>query len=858
MRAQRRGPTGPAAPGAEGLPFHDPGLTAARVVAQVAALVAAALGAVGLSGWILGVEVLKSVLPGVTASMKADTAVALLALGLSLFVVARAPTSRPAVAAARAAAALAVVIGALTLLEYATGRNLGIDELLFKDNTAQVETLAPGRMAPTTAGALMLGGGAALCGSTARMPAWTAQIPGLTVLALGMLRFYGFLYDVPQLDRLGAFRGMALHTALAMVLLGVAAFLARPDEGPAGLVTNVGTTGALGRRLLAAILVAPPLLGWIVLAGQHAGLYEEHLATALLVCGQVAVFTAVSFAALAVGRRVEVAHARAEWQVRQNELLQAFMDHTPAVVFIKDLDGRFLAVNTRWEESTGVSRRHALGRRDEDVLPPEAARHARAADLDMLARGTPVQREDLLGVAEAPRHYLTTLFALTDPSGRPYAVCGIATDIDDRVAAQREVARSTQRFLALLESAPDATLITDGDGVVVLANAQVEPLFGRNPRDLVGGSVHELVPCSRRRHHTALLDAYLRLRDPEPTVVDRGLYGLRGDGSEFPAEVSVSTLQAEQDTLVFLTVRDITERRQAEAERAERYEQQRRIAYTLQHSLMGEPPRLAHLPSAHRYLASLQDPGVGGDWFDLVPLDEHRTGVVIGDVMGRGLEAAAVMGQLRAATHALARTGMAPGRVMAGLDAFVADLADQLVTCCYLVIDQETDEVTLCSAGHLPVIAVPPGGPARRLPVPVDVPLGVNEPGGGTPYRAVTLPLAPGSTLALYTDGLVERPGTDIDAQIDLLAHALGSALEDAPAGPDALDRAADRLVETLIPDTEAHDDDVTLLLVSLPGPATTPRTGQRARSAADRPEEPAPGEPGPEPPPQPASRPLG
>ncbi|MCX5095986.1 SpoIIE family protein phosphatase [Streptomyces sp. NBC_00365] len=802
------------------LPFHELAVAAARAVAQGAALMAAVFGAAGLSGWILGNGVLKSVVPGVAASMKPDTAVALLVLGLSVFMVARRPVAPRAIAVSRAAAILAALIGGLVLVEYMTGASLGIDEFLFKDDTARVATGVPGRMAPDTAVALALGGAASLCASTSRLPAWTSQIPGLAVLSLGMLRLYGFAYAVPELERFGDHTGMALHTALALVLLGLAAFVARPEEGPAGLLLNAGTTGALGRRLFATTLVAPLLLGRGVLAGEDAGLYGTRLGIALLVCGHVAVFIVVIFAALVVGRRIEMAHARAEVQVRQNELLQAFMDHTPAVMFIKDLDGRFLAVNTRFEASTGLSRSRVLGCREREVMPPDIAHQARLADLDMLARGTPVQRQESFDLPGGPRDFLTTLFPLNDPCGSPYAVAGVLADITERVAAQREVQRANRRFLALLESAPDATLITDGDGIIVMANAQVESLFGHAPADIVGAKVEDLVPGPRRPLHSTLLRRYLRLADPKPAVLDRGLYGLHSDGGAFPVEVSVSTFQAEQDTLVFLTVRDITERRQAEAEHAERYEQQRRIAYTLQHSLMGEPPRLPHLPSAHRYLASVQDPGVGGDWFDIIPLDRNRTGIVIGDVMGRGLDAAAVMGQLRAAAHALARTGIPPCQVMTGLDAFVSDLADQLVTCCYLVIDHDAREVTLCSAGHLPVIAVTPRRSAHRLRAPVSVPLGVNDSCGvGLSFQETTHRLPPGSTLALFTDGLVERPGTDIDSQIDILARTLDIALKDAPAGPEILDEATARLIGTLIPDPVAHDDDVTLLLIAMPEP---------------------------------------
>ncbi|WP_217182401.1 PAS domain S-box protein [Streptomyces sp. AC495_CC817] len=821
MTREQQAPGLPGARGAvqaDGLPFRVSVLAAARATARAAALTAALLGALSLAGWVVDVDALKSVLPGDTVSVKANTAVGILVLGLSLAVVATGP-GRRRMAAARAAAALAALIGVLTLVEYTTGPGLGIDELLFTDDTAEAATGKPGRMAPNTAAALTLGAVASLCASTSRVPAWCSQIPGLAVGALGMLRLYGAAYAVPELERFGAYTGMALHTALALVLLGTAAFLARPDEGPAGLLTNAGTTGTLGRWLFATAVVVPPLLGWSVLAGEDAGLFGTRLGTALLVGGHVAVFTAVVFVALGVGRRVEVAHARAEGQVRQYALLQAFMDHTPAAVFIKDVHGRFLAVNTTFEENMGLSREQVLGRLDKDVLPPGLARQARASDLAVLIDRAPVQREESITLPGGTQDVLTSLFPLNDANGTPYALCGVVTDVTERVAAQREVQRAHRRFRALLESAPDATLITDGRGIIVMANTQVERLFGRAPGDLVGTEVVDLVPRPLRRRHGALLGAYLRLRAPKPTIMDRELYGLHGDGREFPVEVSVSSLRAEHETLVFLTVRDITERRRAEAERAERYEQLRHIAYTLQHSLMGEPPRLPYLPSAHRYLASVQDPGVGGDWFDVIPLGGHRTGVVIGDVMGRGLEAAAVMGQLRAASHALARTGTSPSRLMTGLDTFVGDLADQLVTCAYLVIDQDVYEVTLCSAGHLPVIVVPPDGPAHRLPAPVGVPLGVNDASDGEVlFEEVTVPLLPGSTLVLYTDGLVERPGTDIEAQIDVLTHALEALPKGGPTDPEKLDRAAARLIRTLIPDTAAHDDDVTLLMIAVPG----------------------------------------
>ncbi|KOG45563.1 hypothetical protein ADK75_31180 [Streptomyces virginiae] len=232
---------------------------------------------------------------------------------------------------------------------------------------------------------------------------------------------------------------------------------------------------------------------------------------------------------------------------------------------------------------------------------------------------------------------------------------------------------------------------------------------------------------------------------------------------------------------------------------------------------MGSPPDVPGMPTASRYFPARQGAGVGGDWFDLIPLGGGRVGVMIGDVMGRGLDAAAVMGQLRSASHALAKTGMPPWQLMRALDAVVSELPDQFVTCCYLVVDADAAEITVCSAGHLPVLLADPGGEVSRLPVEVSVPLGVGE----VPHHESRHAVAPGSVLALYTDGLVETPGSDIERQVDGLAAALEKAL----ATTGSLEAAADRLLTDLLPDADDNADDVTLLLVRIPSTPATART---------------------------------
>jgi serine phosphatase RsbU (regulator of sigma subunit)/anti-sigma regulatory factor (Ser/Thr protein kinase) len=261
------------------------------------------------------------------------------------------------------------------------------------------------------------------------------------------------------------------------------------------------------------------------------------------------------------------------------------------------------------------------------------------------------------------------------------------------------------------------------------------------------------------------------------------------------------------------SLQDITAQREAEralaaaAAEREAAARERLIADELQHSLLPpvsfDPDRLE--------VATFYQPGVagtqvGGDWYDVIQVGAGRTALVIGDVMGRGVIAAAVMGQLRAAVRAYARLDLPPADVLEHLDGVVRELGDgQIVTCVYAVFDPTDRSLLYANAGHLPPLLRVAGKPVRRLTGSAGPPLGA----GPLTLSEEEVELPVGSRLALYTDGLVERRDRNLDAGIDLLA----TRLDDASAEPIA--ELPGALVAALAP--EGSDDDVAVLVACVP-----------------------------------------
>jgi GAF domain-containing protein len=251
---------------------------------------------------------------------------------------------------------------------------------------------------------------------------------------------------------------------------------------------------------------------------------------------------------------------------------------------------------------------------------------------------------------------------------------------------------------------------------------------------------------------------------------------------------------------------DLASRAAVCIDNARLYDRERRAAFALQRGLLpAEPDVPAGMEAAYRYLP-VGASDVGGDWHDIIALPGGRAVLIVGDVMGHGPEAAAVMVQLRTAAHILAGLDLPPGEVLRRLDRMAERLlAAPYATCIYAVIDTEAGCCDLARAGHPPPVLALPDGSTQVLSLPPGLPLGL----GAGSFEATRVSLPPSATLAMYTDGLVESRDRSLDDGLAALRAALSATL----AAPGAtLDSACEAVTQAL----RQRGDDITLVLTRI------------------------------------------
>jgi serine phosphatase RsbU (regulator of sigma subunit) len=259
-------------------------------------------------------------------------------------------------------------------------------------------------------------------------------------------------------------------------------------------------------------------------------------------------------------------------------------------------------------------------------------------------------------------------------------------------------------------------------------------------------------------------------------------------------------------------VTDLTARAAVHIDNARLYTREHDAALTLQRSLLPRDiPRVPGLDIAYRYLPASRATEAGGDWFDIIPLDRGKVTLVVGDVTGHGIHAAAIMGQLRTTAAALARLGCPPDQIIAQLSAVIAGRGEEAgATCLHAVYDPSSRRCRLTSAGHPPPVLRHPDGSTELIDVPAGLLLGA----GSADHPTMEMVLPEGGILAMYTDGLIEQPGEDLAVGMSRLARAL----EGGPA--QSLDELCDSVLASLAPRPR---DDIALLLARVTAASPAP-----------------------------------
>ncbi|MEV6703622.1 SpoIIE family protein phosphatase [Streptomyces sp. NPDC051453] len=546
-------------------------------------------------------------------------------------------------------------------------------------------------------------------------------------------------------------------------------------------------------------------------------------------------------------------------------LSQRLVSQAPIGIALLDTKLRYVLVNPELERINGIPAADHLGRYPHDILTSLDVESIESAMRRVLLAGTPLIDQHTVGRTRAdPDHdhaWSVSHYRLEGSGGRVIGVAYSVIDVSERHRAAAEADRARRRLTLIADaSARVGTTLEVEHTAQELVKVAVPDLA-----DIATVDVLDVAPDPRRSSSPegpeifrplAVAAAYptpaaaaLQAVDGTPYDTDRLItqcvhtgrpvvahagqedlerIALSADSAASFAQAGVHSylavpLIARNEVLgVFGLVRarnqlpfdeddvllavDLAARAGVAIDNARLYQSVRNTAETLQRSLLPvELPQPTGLDVASYYQPAQASSEVGGDWYDVIPLAHDKTALVIGDVMGNGIDAAATMGRLRTATSAFADLDLAPAEVLRHLDKITLGLEHYIATCIYAIYDPHTHRCHIANAGHLPPVLASSGRPPQLLELAPGAPLGV----GGVSFHTTTFDLHPGDRLVFYTDGLVETRHQPIDERLNTLLRTLAE-----PRRP--LDETCRWLVGTLR-DTDDHDDVALLIAQATP-----------------------------------------
>lgn len=465
-------------------------------------------------------------------------------------------------------------------------------------------------------------------------------------------------------------------------------------------------------------------------------------------------------------------------------LLETLVLQAPVAFAFYGPDLRYRRINRMLADINGLPMEAHIGRRPAELLG-ELGEQVERRLREVLGTGRVVSDDDFPAVSPVTgevRHYQSQWFPAR-ADGQVLGVAVLVSDVTERRRAEQALRASVVRTVQLQRA------------TAALAGA----LTVEDVRRVVA----EVVPVAvgAQRAHVVLPGEPEPDRDL-PVRVGVDLLGAHGRMGLLLIGFTDRVADDEDAYLGALAGQCATA-----LERARLYERERATAATLQRSLLpGSLPQVPGLELAASFVPGSVEADVGGDWYDVFALPDHRLGMVVGDVMGKGVQAAAGMGRVRSAVRALAHANPLPEAVLSGLDrVFTAtEDPDQIATVVYLLVNPVARRAAVAAAGHLPLVVRRAG----RAPELVDGGSGSTPLGWPEPRAQRTLELGPGDLILGLTDGLVERRGHDLDDGLARLLDVVGT-------GNEPVTELVERISRALLADTAGRDD-ATVLAVRL------------------------------------------
>jgi PAS domain S-box-containing protein len=554
-------------------------------------------------------------------------------------------------------------------------------------------------------------------------------------------------------------------------------------------------------------------------------------------------------------------------------LTTALLEQSPCATAVYDERLRLRRINAVMADAVGLPEERIRGLRIPEIggRPQNAELEGHLLRVLLSGQQEDVQTYGQAGGEDGAQAWLARIAPVRDAEGRVRGVCMTAHDLSEqylarerlqlvneasvRIGSTLDITRTAQELadvcVPALADFVSVDLVDPLDrggepyagplsAPVSLRRAAHRSVNPGDPEAVVKPGQIDVYPASSPQAAALLVGRPIVATDPETTLSEWLAWDpvrsarFREVGIHATMSVPIQARGATLGVAVFnrflhpgsftsddvLLAEEVTARAAVCIDNARRFTRERETAITLQRSLLLRTmPRTAAVEAASRYLPAARA-GVGGDWFDVIPLSGLRVAMVVGDVVGHGVQASATMGRLRTAVRTLADIDLAPDELLTHVDDLVVRLSAEAggegttgevgATCLYAVYDPVTRVCTLARAGHPPPLMLPPDGPPQEIDVPPGPPLGL----GGLPFESIELTLREGTVLALYTDGLIESRDRDIDDSHLLLCQALART-------SGSLDETCHDILQSLLPPNGASDD-VALLLARTKGLPTS------------------------------------